>query len=38
MEFVRGESITAYAIRHSLPIRERIELLIHVCEGVRLNH
>jgi serine/threonine protein kinase/tetratricopeptide (TPR) repeat protein len=38
MEFVRGEPISAYATRHKLPLRERIELFIQVCEGVQHAH
>ena len=38
MEFVRGESITAYASRHKLPLHERIELFMQVCEGVQHAH
>ena len=38
MEFVRGESIMAYATRHKLPLRERIELFMLVCEGVQHAH
>jgi non-specific serine/threonine protein kinase/serine/threonine-protein kinase len=38
MEFVRGESITAYASHHKLSLRERIELFIQVCEGVQHAH
>ncbi len=38
MEHVRGESITAYASRHTLPLHERIELFLQVCEGVQHAH
>jgi len=38
MEFVRGESITAYATRHKLTLGQRIELFTHVCEGVQHAH
>jgi serine/threonine protein kinase/tetratricopeptide (TPR) repeat protein len=38
MEFVRGESIAAYAIHHKLSLRDRIELFIQVCEGVQHAH
>ena len=38
MEFVRGESITAYATRHKLSLRQRIELFMQVCEGVQHAH
>src|SRR5690349_10312646 len=35
MEFVKGQSITAYCDGHRLSMRDRIELLIRVCEGVQ---
>jgi eukaryotic-like serine/threonine-protein kinase len=38
MEFVPGEPITAYCDRKKLPIRERLELFIKVCEGVQHAH
>ena len=38
MEFVPGESITAYCDRHKLSIGERLELFIKVCEGVQHAH
>jgi eukaryotic-like serine/threonine-protein kinase len=38
MEYVRGESITAYATRHRLSIPERIGLFAQVCEGVQHAH
>ena len=38
MEFVRGESIAAYAIHHKLSLRERIELFMQACEGVQHAH
>ena len=37
-EYVRGESITNYATRQKLSIRQRIELFIQVCEGVQHAH
>jgi tetratricopeptide (TPR) repeat protein len=38
MEYIRGESITDYGTRHRLPIRERIELFLHVCDAVQHAH
>ena len=38
MEYVRGETITAYATRHKLTVRERIDLFLIVCEGVQHAH
>jgi non-specific serine/threonine protein kinase/serine/threonine-protein kinase len=38
MEYVRGETITAYAKRHALAIPERLDLFLQVCEGVQHAH
>ena len=38
MEYVRGESITAYCIKHKLTLRERIDLVLQVCDGVQHAH
>jgi hypothetical protein len=38
MEYVRGESITSYCDRQRLTIRERLDLFVHVCEGVQHAH
>jgi serine/threonine protein kinase/tetratricopeptide (TPR) repeat protein len=38
MEYVRGEPITAYCDRHRLTTPERLDLFIHVCEGVQHAH
>jgi non-specific serine/threonine protein kinase/serine/threonine-protein kinase len=38
MEYVRGEALTGYCDRHRLSIRERLELFVHVCEGVQHAH
>jgi len=38
MEYVRGESITTYCDRHRLTIAQRLELFIHVCDGVQHAH
>jgi eukaryotic-like serine/threonine-protein kinase len=38
MEYVPGVPITDYCDRHRLPIKERLELLMRVCEGVQHAH
>ena len=38
MEYVDGMPITAYCDHHRLSTRERLELFVHVCEGVQLAH
>src|SRR3954468_20006301 len=38
MEYVRGERITAYAKRHMLAIRDRLDLFLQDCEGVQHAH
>jgi non-specific serine/threonine protein kinase/serine/threonine-protein kinase len=38
MEYVRGESITSYCDRQRLPIHERLELFIQLCDGVQHAH
>ena len=38
MERVRGESLTAYCDRERLTIPQRLELFLHVCEGVQHAH
>jgi eukaryotic-like serine/threonine-protein kinase len=38
MEYVAGLSITDYCDTHKLTTRERLELFIHVCEGVQHAH
>jgi non-specific serine/threonine protein kinase/serine/threonine-protein kinase len=38
MELVRGERITTYCDRHRRSIRERLELFVEVCEGIRHAH
>jgi eukaryotic-like serine/threonine-protein kinase len=38
MEYVRGESITSYCDRQRLPIRDRLELFIQLCDGVQHAH
>jgi eukaryotic-like serine/threonine-protein kinase len=38
MEYVPGIPITDYCDKHKLGIEERLELFIHVCEGVQHAH
>ena len=38
MEYVAGMPITAYCDHHRLSTRERLELFVHVCEGVQHAH
>jgi eukaryotic-like serine/threonine-protein kinase len=38
MEYVAGVPITTYCDRHKLTVRQRMELLIQVCEGVQHAH
>jgi eukaryotic-like serine/threonine-protein kinase len=38
MEYVAGVPITAYCDHHRLSTRERLELFVRVCEGVRHAH
>jgi non-specific serine/threonine protein kinase/serine/threonine-protein kinase len=38
MEYVAGVPITAYCDHHRLSTRERLELFMHVCEGVQHAH
>ena len=38
MEYVAGVPITTYCDNHRLNTRERLELFIHVCEGVQHAH
>ena len=38
MEYVAGIPITDYCDKHKLTTRERMELFIHVCEGVQHAH
>ena len=38
MEYVAGVPITAYCDNHRLSTRERLELFMHVCEGVQHAH
>jgi serine/threonine protein kinase len=38
MEYVRGESLSAYCDRQRLSIRDRIDLFVLLCEGVQHAH
>ena len=38
MEYVRGDTITSYCDRQRLPVRDRVELFIQLCEGVQHAH
>jgi non-specific serine/threonine protein kinase/serine/threonine-protein kinase len=38
MEYVAGVPMTEYCDKHKLATRERLELFIHVCEGVQHAH
>jgi tetratricopeptide (TPR) repeat protein len=38
MEYVAGVPITAYCDNYRLSIRDRLELFMHVCEGVQHAH
>jgi tetratricopeptide (TPR) repeat protein len=38
MEYVAGVAITAYCDNHRLSTRERLELFMHICEGVQHAH
>jgi serine/threonine protein kinase/Tfp pilus assembly protein PilF len=38
MEYVAGLPVTEYCDTHKLTTRERLELFIHVCEGVQHAH
>jgi serine/threonine protein kinase len=38
MEFVRGESLVEYCDRHRLTIAQRLDLFLHLCEGVQHAH
>lgn len=38
MEFIAGSPLTRFCDEHELPLRERIELFVRVCEGVQHAH
>ncbi len=38
MEYVHGESLCAWCTRHAVPLRERIELFLQLCDAVQYAH
>ncbi|MBP6748191.1 MAG: serine/threonine protein kinase [Xanthomonadaceae bacterium] len=38
MEYVQGESLCAWCARHAVPLRERIELFLQLCDAVQYAH
>ncbi len=38
MEFIRGESLREYAATHGLDLRERLRLILEICEAVHHAH
>ncbi|KFN48037.1 hypothetical protein N790_06985 [Arenimonas malthae CC-JY-1] len=38
MEFIEGSPLTSFCEQQALPLRERLELFIRVCEGVQHAH
>jgi serine/threonine protein kinase/tetratricopeptide (TPR) repeat protein len=38
MEYITGIPITQYCDQHRMTLRERLELFVHVCEGVQHAH
>ncbi len=38
MEFIRGQPLVAYADKHNLNTRQRLELMVKVCEAVHHAH
>ena len=38
MEYIAGVPVTDYCDQHRLSIRERLELFMHICEGVQHAH
>jgi serine/threonine protein kinase/tetratricopeptide (TPR) repeat protein len=38
MELVKGVPITEFCDQHQLPVRERLELFVHVCQAVQQAH
>ena len=38
MEFIRGESLLAYTDTHQLRVRQRLELMVKVCDAVQHAH
>ena len=38
MEFIDGTPVTRYCEEHALPLRQRVELFIQICQGVQHAH
>jgi eukaryotic-like serine/threonine-protein kinase len=38
LEYVEGESLTAYCDTHSLPLEKRLELFFTICKGIQHAH
>src|ERR1017187_2751426 len=38
MEYIPGVPISTYCDKHRMTLRERLELFVHVCEGVQHAH
>ena len=38
MEFIRGETLRDYAAKHSLPTRQRLDIIARVCDAVQHAH
>ncbi len=38
MEYVHGESLCGWCARHAVPLRERIELFLQLCDAVQYAH
>ena len=38
MEYVPGQPVTDYCDRYKLPVRERLELFLKICDGVQHAH
>ncbi len=38
MEYVQGESFCSWCARHQVPLRERIELFLQLCDAVQYAH
>lgn len=38
MELVRGEPITAWCVRHQVPVEDRIRLVLDACRGIAHAH
>jgi non-specific serine/threonine protein kinase/serine/threonine-protein kinase len=38
MEFIRGETLREYADKHRLSTRERLEMIVRICDAVRHAH